>query len=153
MHALIQQLIVEEDTLRPIDAGKETKSALNLRKGAVCLMYLQRAYWTSKVCHWASSRCLGSGQKSGRTSSCERWYSEFTLGKKEGSIRRTTLFEWKIQRSLRTDRAAISKTLRAEVIATRNTTFRVRNWRLMDPKGSKGGDMSTWRTRERSHVG
>lgn len=46
-----------------------------------------------------------------------------------------------MQRSLQTDEAASSVILLADVIARRKATFSVRNFKLVDPRGSNGANV------------
>lgn len=58
-----------------------------------------------------------------------------------------------IHKLTRTDNAANFETLLAEVIVTRKATLMVRSLRLIDFNDSNSDEVSTCKTRERSHDG
>lgn len=70
--------------------------------------------------------------------SWDLWNVEFLLVIKVGSSHSNTESSLNTQSSLRMDRAPSSETLLAEVMAVRNRTFQVRNFKSMSFSGSNG---------------
>ncbi|KAG8537265.1 hypothetical protein GDO81_024808 [Engystomops pustulosus] len=96
------------------------------------------ALLTSNLLNSLSLSVEGLLQKDGSLISWDLWNLETTFGKKAGSVVRTTLSSRTLRKGALQDRDDISPTLRAEVIATKNTTLIVNHFSEQVSRGSKG---------------